>query len=301
MFATALLLMQATFQSPRLVESSGVAVSHAYPGVLWTHNDSGDGPYLYATDLQGTDRGALLVPGAQAIDWEDMSLGPCPVNFSLQSRPTRKDADTCIYLADTGDNMEFRPFVTIYAIPEPVPPEHARDTSGTTRAPAVLRLRYPDGSHDVEAVFVSPRDTAVYLVSKGATRGSAIRLYRVDRSAWRTTDTTTDIVVATLVQTLDIRPSSEGGRVVTAGAIRPDGRLVALRTYGEIYLFYPGVGGRLMPARERPCNIAGLELGGEAIDFLDDSTFVLTSEAGRSRRGTIDTVKCRLSREQPSQ
>lgn len=162
MFATALLLLQATFPSPRLVESSGVAVSHAYAGVLWTHNDSGDGPYLYATDLQRTDRGALLVPGAQAIDWEDMSLG-------------------------------------------------------------------------------------------------------------------------------------------TAGTIRPDGRLMALRTYTEIYLFNPEVGGRLLPARQRPCNIAGLEIGGEAIDFLDDSTFVLTSEAGRSRRGTIDTVKFRLSREQPTQ
>jgi hypothetical protein len=96
MFATALLALQATFHGPRLIESSGVAVSHAYPGVLWTHNDSGDGPYLYATDLRGTDRGALLVPGAQAIDWEDMSLGPCP---------PRVNADTCIYLADTGDNL----------------------------------------------------------------------------------------------------------------------------------------------------------------------------------------------------
>ena len=301
MFATALLLMQATFQSPRLIESSGVAVSRTYPGVLWTHNDSGDGPYLYATDLQGTDHGALLVPGALAIDWEDMSLGPCPIGFPLQPRPPRANAETCIYLADTGDNYEFRPFVTIYAIPEPAPPERASDTSGVTRAPAVLQLRYPDGSHDVEAVYVSPRDTALYLVSKGATRGSAIRLYRIDRRAWRRPDTTTDIVVATLVQTLDIRPSSEAGRVVTAGAIRADGRLVALRTYTEIYLFYPGVGGHLLQARERPCNIAGLEIGGEAIDFLDDSTFVLTSEAGRSRRGTIDTVKCRLSREQPAQ
>ena len=131
MFATALFLVQAAFQSPRLVESSGVAVSRAYPGVLWTHNDSGDGPYLYATDLRGTDRGALLVPGAQAIDWEDMSLGPCPVAFRLQPR-------ACVYLADSGDNMEFRPFVTIYAVPEPAPPERASDTSGMTRAPAVL-------------------------------------------------------------------------------------------------------------------------------------------------------------------
>ncbi len=294
MFATALLLFQATFQSPRLVESSGVAVSHAYPGVLWTHNDSGDGPYLYATDLRGTNRGALLVPGAEAIDWEDMSLGPCPVAFPLQPRPPRVNAETCIYVADTGDNLEFRPFVTIYAIPEPAPPERAGDTLGTTRAPAVLRLRYPDGAHDVEAVYVSPRDTAIYLVSKGYKRGSAIRLYRVDRRHWSTRDTTTAVTVASLVQTLDIRPSPEAGRVVTAGAVRSDGRLVALRTYTEIYLFYPGVGGRLLAARERPCNIAGLEVGGEAIDFLNDTTFVLTSEAGSTRPGTIDTVLCSL-------
>src|SRR3989442_15243055 len=118
MFATALLLLQATFQSPRLIESSGVAVSHAYRGVLWTPNDSGDGPYLYATDLRGTDRGALLVPSADAIDWEDMSLGPCPVAFPLQPRPPQVNAETCIYLAATGDNLQFRPLVAIYAIRE---------------------------------------------------------------------------------------------------------------------------------------------------------------------------------------
>ena len=296
MFATALLLIQATFHSPRLVESSGVAVSRTYPGVLWTHNDSGDGPYVYATDVRGTDRGALLVPGAQAIDWEDIALGPCPIPFPVQPRST-VNATSCLYLADTGDNMEFRPFVTVYAVPEPPPPDRARDTLGTTRAPAILRLRYPDGPHDVEAAYVSPRDTALYLVSKGATRGSAIRVYRVDAQSWRS-DT---ITVATLVQTLDIRPKPVAGRVVTAGAIRPDGRIVALRTYIDIYLFYSGVGGRLLPARKRPCDVAGLEIGGEAIDFLDDSTFVLTSEAGRKRPGTIDTVKCGLPREDSSQ
>src|SRR2546426_5969704 len=255
MFATALFLLQATFQSPRVVESSGVAVSRAYPGVLWTHNDSGDGPYLYATDLRGTDRGALLLPGAQAIDWEDMSLGPCPVSFPLQSRPTRANADTCIYLADTGDNLEFRPFVTIYAIPEPAPPERASDTLGTTRAPAVLRLRYPDGAHDVEAVYVSPRDTAVFLVSKGATRGSAIRLYRVDRSAWHTTS---DIVVATLVQTLDIRPSSGAGRLVTAGGGRPPRPRLGPPTPNQNYPFFSRGGGRARPPPPARAHTIGL-------------------------------------------
>src|SRR2546425_2345850 len=75
----AIVLLQAhALASPRLIESSGVAVSHAHPGVLWSHNDSGDGPYLYATDLTGADRGRVLVSGAENEDWEDMALGPCP-------------------------------------------------------------------------------------------------------------------------------------------------------------------------------------------------------------------------------
>ena len=276
----ALFLFQAMFQSPRLMESSGVAVSREHPGVLWTHNDSGDGPYLYATDLRGTDRGFLLVSGADAFDWEDIALGVCPAPFR---------STACIYIADTGDNLEVRPFVTLYALPEPAPPQGPGDTLRTTSAPAILRVSYPDGPHDVEAIYVSPRDTATYLVSKG--RGGSIKIYRIGSKEWGAAKRS-ETVSATVVQTLDIRPSPEAGRLITGAALRRDGRIVALRTYGEIYLFYPGVGGRLTPARERPCNIAGLEIGGEAIDFLDDTTFVMTSEAGRRHPGTIDTVVC---------
>jgi hypothetical protein len=289
MIFPALLLLQAattttptgTFQSRRVLESSGVVVSRAHPGVLWTHNDSGDGPYLYATDLRGADRGRLLVPGADALDWEDIALGPCPA----PAAPAR----SCLYVADTGDNLEVRPWVTVYAVPEPEPPTRPGDSLRTTAAPAVLQLRYPDGAHDVEAVYVAPRDGTLYLVSKG--RNGSIRVYGVPRSRWgRGADS---LVTAERRQTLDIRPNWEAGRVVTGAAIQPDGRRVAIRTYSEIYLFTPGVGGRLSPASGRRCEIAGVDLGGEAIDFLDDSTLVLTSEASGTRPGTIHTVVCR--------
>jgi hypothetical protein len=201
-------------------------------------------------------------------------------------------ATACVYLGDTGDNLHLRPYVTVYAVPEPEPPGNPGDTLGTTRAAAVLHIRYPDGPHDVEGIYVSPRDTALYLVSKGYQRGSAIRVYRVARDAWSLRDTTNTIADATLVQELDIQPNREAGRVITGAAIRPDGRVVALRTYGEIYLFHPGVGGRLSPARDRSCGVVGIDSGGEAIDFLSDSTFVLTSEASRARKGAINVVKC---------
>lgn len=263
-------------RNPRVLESSGVAVSRAHPGVLWTHNDSGDRPYLYATDLEGTDRGALLVPGAQALDWEDIAIGPCPMGNP-----------SCLFIGDVGDNVEARPWVTVYAAREPDPPVSAADTLRTTRAPMILRLRYPDGAHDVEAIYVSPRDGALFLVSKGRT--GAIRLYRVDRRAWGG-DT---LVTATRVQVLSMRPSPGDGRWITGAAIRPDGRLVALRTEFEIYFFTPGVGGRLVPTNRPACRIHGLEHQGEAVDFLDDSTLVVTSEArDRKRPGTIHTVRC---------
>jgi len=262
------------FQSPRVTESSGVAVSRAHPGTLWTHNDSGDGPYLYATDLRGRDLGFVRLSGARAADWEDIALGPCPER--------RVD---CLYVGDTGDNSERRSTVVVYAVPEPLPLRTAADTQRVTAAAAALTLRYPDGPHDVEALYVSPRDTAVYLVTKG--RGKAIQLYRAGRAAWRAHRT----VTAELVQTLPIVPDQRSGRRVTGAAIRSDGRLVAIRTYTAIYFFTPGPGGRLTP-RGPVCALDRRGQLGEAIDFQDDSTLVLTSEADPLGSGTIETARC---------
>jgi hypothetical protein len=269
------LVLSGTFRNPRLVESSGVAVSHAHPGVLWTHNDSGDGPYLYATDLRGSNRGMILVSGARAVDWEDIALGPCPLA-----------AGDCLYIGDTGDNLERRASVRIYAVAEPDPPVAAGDTLRVTRAARVLALRYPDGPHDVEALFVSPRDTAVYLVSKG--RSGPIRLYRVPRSAWEAARP----VTAQLLQRLPIAPDPAVGRLVTGAAIRSDGAAVAIRTYREIYFFVPHQNGRLTLAARSTCQVAGAERLGEAVDFLNDSTLVLTSEADPLGPGTIHIARC---------
>ena len=83
----------------------------------------------------------LDVPGAEAVDWEDLALGPGPGGRPL------------LYLGDIGDNREARETVDVYRVPEP------RATSGATAtAPATrLRLRYPDGAHDAETLLVAPR------------------------------------------------------------------------------------------------------------------------------------------------
>jgi hypothetical protein len=260
------------FASPHLRESSGVAVSRTHPGVLWTHNDSGDGPYLYATTLAGDDRGRLRLPDATAVDWEDMAAGPCP------------DRDgACLYLADTGDNLERRAAVTIYAVAEPTPPTGPADTTGVTAPPRELRVRYPDQPHDVEAVFVTPTG-ALFLVTKGRT--PPVRVFRVPRSAWASAG----VVTAELVQTLDVGNPSRRRRQVTAAAVTPDGARVAIRTYVEVLFFTWRRDGTLRPAGA--CELGALEPQGEALDFLDAGTLVLTSEAAASPAGPIHRVRC---------
>ena len=284
MWLLALALIQATpppsavrasgvFQRRGLRESSGIAASRAHPGLLWTHNDSGDGPFIYATDTAGADRGALRVAGAVAIDWEDIALGPCPRN-----------SGPCLYIADTGDNEELRLSVTVYAVPEPTPPSGPADTLRVTAPAAALRLVYPGGPADVEAIYVT-RDGTLYFVTKG--RSNGVRLLRVRRAAWQSGG----VVTAELAQELPIAPNRRVGRWVTGAAVSPDGTRVVVRTTSELYVFTAGAGGVLAP-KPIVCWLGNLEAQGEAVSFLDAATLVLTSEAPRGVTGIIHIVRC---------
>jgi hypothetical protein len=264
-----------TFQSSQVTESSGVAVSRQHPGVLWTHNDSGDGPMLYATDLAGRDLGRYLVPGARNEDWEDLALAPCP----------RAPGD-CLYLADTGDNTERRRSVALYIVREPPArprPAAPEEPARLTPPAQVLHVRYPDRAHDVEAMWVEP-DGSVVLVTKG-TSGPIIR-YRLPAAALAL-----DSAIAGIVDTLPIVPQRALGRLVTGAAIAPDGGEVVIRTYTELYFFRRGEGGKLLP--EGPaCWLGTLEPQGEAVAFLDATTLVLTSEGVLGKAGPIHKVRC---------
>src|SRR5262245_318230 len=99
-----------------LRESSGLAISRTQPGVLWSHDDSGDGPNLYAIDMSARLLAEFKLEGADARDWEDISAGPCPAVMAPQTAGARSE---CLYVADTGDNNQVRPDVAIYIVVEP--------------------------------------------------------------------------------------------------------------------------------------------------------------------------------------
>jgi hypothetical protein len=264
----------ANFADPRISESSGVAASRDHPGVLWTQNDSGNPPFVYATDTTGASLGTFGLRGAQNRDWEDIALGPC-------------GATTCIYLADTGDNRELRPFVTLYRVPEPplIAKRPRREVEiGPTEA---VSFRYPDGPHDVEAMWVAPNGD-VHLVSKG--RSGPVRHYRVPTAAWKLRRPTT----AQLIERLPIAVRTRSDQV-TGAALSPDGRTVAIRSYWTVYFFFPAQDGRLqVPSEPLACDVRGLGAQGEGVSWLDDRRLVLTSERSLLPAGTIAVARCPL-------
>jgi hypothetical protein len=221
---------------PTANELSGLVRSRSQPDLLWSHDDSGAGPILYALRADGRVAARPTVTGAQAEDWEDIAAGPGP------------DGQPLLYVGDIGDNEARRASVDVYRVPEP------RVDDAATAPAARLRLRYPDGAHDAEALLVDPLGADLVIVTK--VLGSA-RAYRASaRSA------------AGSQATLRSGPAI-GMSLVTAGDVSADGRIVVLRGYDRVAVWVRRGRERLTTTlRRAPClsptSLAG-EGQGEAI------------------------------------
>ena len=258
------------FANRQLTESSGVAASRTRPGLLWTFNDSGNDPILFATDTLGRDLGTFRVAGATNEDWEAIALGPC-------------GAKQCLFVGDIGDNAERRQDVVIYRVPEPRLGGSARGRRATPPATA-LHVRYPDGPHDAESLILS-RAGDLFIITKD---GKQPRLYRIPAAAWKAGRP----VTADSIGPLPIETDMKSFRLVTDAALAPDGVRVAVRTYREIY-FLRLVGRRLVPDDPpRACDTFGLQIQGEGVDWLDQHTLVLTSESAFIQGGSVAVITC---------
>jgi hypothetical protein len=267
-----------------LRESSGLAISRTQPGILWSHNDSGDGPNLYAVDMSGKLLAQFRVANALSRDWEDVSAGPCPAEMAKAAQKNE-----CLYIADTGDNDQVRPEVTVYIVVEP------RVSGAGAQPPPVparsFRYRYPDKPTDAEALAVLPSGD-ITMVSKG--RHGTIDFFNFPAEMVAKAIASGETITAQYAGNTGIRPESNTGQLVTAAAISPDGMTLAVRTYYEVY-FYGLVreGGQVRwRDLQRPCSLGDAEPQGEAIDYLDANTLLLTSERSRGRPGTIHRLQC---------
>ncbi len=237
-----------------LRESSGLVASRRNPGVLWTHNDAGDGPNLYCVTREAIRCGTWRVTNAEAQDWEDIATGPGPVA-----------GERYLYIGDIGDNDDARAEVVVYRLVEPMASPTGAEPTPTAPAEA-LRLRYDDGPRDAEALLVHPVSGDVFVVTKD----------RKDAGVYKASSGAT---VLTRIADLSLG----GDEVVTGADISPDGTRVALVTKArahELRFQEPGSDfDGIWRQPLRPIEIPAREQG-EAIAYRLDGRALLTTSEG---------------------
>jgi hypothetical protein len=247
--------------APQATELSGLVASPDQPGVLWTHNDSGDKARILAVRADGTLLADLDVPGAAAIDWEDLAVGPGPGGRAL-------------YLGDIGDNAQARETIDVYRVPEP---RAAAAATGATAPATRLRLRYPDGPHDAETLLVAPRGRELLVVTKRFSGESGVYVARLPAGA-----TAPDAAPLPLRRAATLHLGLGGA--ATAGDVSADGRVVVVRTYTGYFVWAVARGATLAATlRRAPCR-GTLGLGdegqGEALALSAHGAAFLTVPEG---------------------
>ena len=199
-----------TVSSPKIDEASGLVASLRNPGVLWTHNDSGDTATLYALNTQGDLLGEFNIAGATNIDWEDIAIGPGPVvgvNY--------------LYVGDIGDNPGNRSSVKVYRIEEPVVSTTPLTSPVELTGVETIELTYPgsQGGRDAEGLIVDSVTGDMFIISK---RESLSRIYMASAPF----STTTSTVLSNL--------GALHSTFASAADISPDGTEILIRFNTEV-------------------------------------------------------------------
>lgn len=254
-------------------EASGIAASRVHENVLWLHNDSEGGASVFAVSTAAEPLGRITLQGAHNRDWEDIAVAPCP-----RGGPQ----GDCLFVADIGDNRAVREAIGVWIAPEPEP----RDLGSTDAV--FVRLRYPDGQRDAEAIAVLP-DGSALIVSKG--REHPVSVYRTEPLAWP--DSSGREADMRLLQRLAPEPVPLPDQIT--GASADEAGLIALRSYATLQ-FYRLEGDTLAALLPEPVRLDPLgEPQGEGVALGRRGRVYLASEAGpQGIAPRLTPLKCRL-------
>ncbi len=250
---------QGDLGAPGVSEASGLAFSRRSPGVMWTHNDSGE-PLLLTHTLTGEALGEYTLQGAELRDWEDMALGPGP----------KPDQDY-LYIGDIGDNKEEFASVTVYRVPEPPVDAATTGVKASLGGVEALEFTYPGGAaHNAETLLVDPVQGDLYIIGKAAGGHSPVFRAGAPLASGALSEVTA----------LDFGP----GGLTTGGSVSAAGDWVVVRTYFAARMWHRPSGVPLWQAFAGSFCVAPLamEMQGEAIGFAGAGLDYFTTSEGET-------------------
>ncbi len=250
----------------RITESSGIAMSRANPGLMWTHNDSGHPPELFLIGPEGEDRGVFRLENARNRDWEDIA------SIELDGR-------NLLLVGDVGDNARRYDTYTIYVVEEPrIESDEAE--GGSLTPEMAIEFTFEDGSRDCESLGFDPLTRTIYMIDKPRLRragqGEQRRpnLYRLPLPEQEPDEPLEARIVGTLPRILP-----------TAMDISPDGQRMIVLTYGDAFEYHRrGDESWAEAVKRKPYRVSmPLRRQGEAMCYdLDGRALYSTTEGRRS-------------------
>ena len=202
--------------NPDIDEASGLIASGNFPGMLWTHNDSGDKNRIFLIDNTAKWKGTYYLNNAENRDWEDIAIS----HFS--------DNENYLFIADIGDNdASYNNDYRIYKVKEP----KVLPTAGSDQYlnnVETIRFKYADGSRDAETLLVDHATKDLYIVTK---REARIRVYQIPYP-----QSTTSINTAVFIKELPIGGELTGIPTgATGGDISSDNTEIIIKNYFQIF------------------------------------------------------------------
>lgn len=192
----------------RIREASGLVASINNPGMLWTHNDSGNDPDIFLLDEKGEIKCTVHLAGIKNRDWEDIAVGSGP-----------EANKNYIYIGEIGDNDAVYPEKILYRLEEPRIADGVTDTTLTKTDKIEFKLS--DGQRDSEALIMDPVSKNFYIFSK---RESRVNLYKLSDTLSTTKMMTAERVVENLPFTL-----------IVAADISEDGSEILAKNYDNVF------------------------------------------------------------------
>lgn len=273
------LIVAGQVENEDLIEASGLARSQRDPEILWSINDGGSKPRLFAMDVVGAHRGRITLEDARNRDWEDIA------SFTLDGEPW-------LLAADIGDNDNKRKKVSFYVVAEP---DLAEDNKLREEPSWQVEFRYPDGPRDAEALAVDTVNERVLILTK---RDLPPMLYEVPLRPG--TEGTVTAKWLGPIESLP-RPSRQDVDQAiftkdwhwqpTGMDLSPDGRLAVILTYRAVYVFRVGPGEDLYDALSGRAYALGLGnfRDAESVAFsADGNSLFVTVERRRAPLLRID-------------
>jgi len=244
----------------KIEEASGLISSTVNPGMLWTHNDSGNPAEIFLIDSAAKIKMTCTLKGIKNRDWEDITIGPGP-----------KKGKTYIYVGDIGDNLSQYATKLIYRFEEPLFDSETKEIKEVE----TLMIQLSDGVRDTEAMMIDPVSNNLFLVSK---REDSVRLYQVDYPFAKGM-----LLTAKKVAVLDLTQ-------IVAANISRNGEEVLMKNYNLVYYWKRKPEQSLIELlQQKPVKLPyDSEAQGESICFAyDEKGYYTLSESSGNRSADL--------------